>query len=176
MKKSGKNIWRGLQPAAVTALSTRDYRAPALAKRLAGGGVEAGQIVSANRRSLAAVWIPGVEMFARTIHVQRHRGLFGELARRDEGLLGSLKFWPRQWAAARMFANSAKGFHVHPPFVPEGKDAAQWLRDCFADGKSVSYDYEREQWDVMFFVQGRVELILRDLRAGFPGRTMRLFV
>src|SRR5205823_4641287 len=111
MKKSGKNIWRGLQPAAVAALGTRDYRAPALAKRLAGGGVEAGQIVSANRRSLAAVWIPGVEMFARTIHVQRHRGLFGELARRDEGVLGSLKFWPRQWATARMFANTAKGFH-----------------------------------------------------------------
>jgi hypothetical protein len=98
MKKSGKDIWRGLQPAAVAALSTRDYRAPALAKRLAAGGVEAGQIVSANRRSLAAVWIPAVEMFARAIHVQRQRGLFGELARRDEGVLGSLKFWPKQWA------------------------------------------------------------------------------
>ena len=107
MKKSGKDIWRGLQPAAVAALSTRDYRAPALAKRLAGGGVEAGQIVAANRRSLAAVWIPGVEMFARAIHVQRQRGLFGELARRDEGVLGSLKFWPKQWATARMFASLA---------------------------------------------------------------------
>src|SRR5438309_915655 len=60
MKKSGKDIWRGLQPAAVAALSTRDYRAPALAKRLAGGGVEAGQIVWAKWRSLAASWIPGV--------------------------------------------------------------------------------------------------------------------
>ena len=132
MKKSGKDIWRGLQAAAVAALSARDYRAPALAKRLAGGGVEAGQIVSANRRSLAAVWIPGVEIFARTIHVQRQRGLFGEFARRDEGVLGSLKFWPKQWATARMFANTAKGFHVHPPFIPEGEDPAKWLRRQFS--------------------------------------------
>src|SRR5205807_3500508 len=162
MKKSGKNIWRGLQPAAVAALSTRDYRAPALAKRLGGVGVEAGQIVSANRRSLAAVWIPGVEMFARTIHVQRHRGFFGELARRDEGVLANLKFWPRQWATARMFANTAKGFHVHPPFIPAGEDAAKWLRRQFA--KKTLPNYEGEQWDVMFFVQGRVEMILRDIR------------
>src|SRR5437879_12524564 len=97
MKKSGKDIWRGLQPAAVAALSTRDYRAPALAKRLAGGGVEAGQIVSANRRSLVAIWIPGVEIFARAIHVQRQRGLFGQLACRDEGVLGRLALWATQW-------------------------------------------------------------------------------
>src|SRR5947209_20177611 len=151
MKKSLKNIWRGLHPAAVAALSTRDYRAPALAKRLGGVGVEAGQIVSANRRSLAAVWIPGVEMFARTIHVQRHRGFFGELARRDEGVLANLKFWPRQWATARMFANTAKGFHVHPPFIPEGEDAAKSLRRRFSGKAAVSTDYEAEQWDVMFF-------------------------
>ena len=73
MKK--EDIWRGLQATAKSALSARDYRAPALAKRLAGVGVEAGQIVSANRRSLATVWIPGVEVFPRTIYVQRHRGL-----------------------------------------------------------------------------------------------------
>ncbi|PYK70373.1 MAG: hypothetical protein DME44_11635, partial [Verrucomicrobia bacterium] len=144
------------QPAAVAALGTRDYRAPALAKRLAGGGVEAGQIVSANRRSLAAVWIPGVEMFARTIHVQRHRGLFGELARRDEGLLANLKFWPRQWATARMFANTAKGFHVHPPFIPVGEDPAKSLRRRFS--------------------QGRVEMILRDVREGFRSRIMHFFI
>ena len=84
MKK--EDIWRGLQATAKSALSARDYRAPALAKRLAGVGVEAGQIVSANRRSLAAVWIPGVEVFPRTIYVQRivrrirpaRRGSFGE--------------------------------------------------------------------------------------------------
>jgi dTDP-4-dehydrorhamnose 3,5-epimerase-like enzyme len=28
----------------------------------------------------------------------------------------------------------------------------------------------------MFFVQGRVEMILRDVRAGLPARTMRFFI
>ena len=28
----------------------------------------------------------------------------------------------------------------------------------------------------MFFVQGRVEMLLRDLRAGLPARTMRLWI
>jgi dTDP-4-dehydrorhamnose 3,5-epimerase-like enzyme len=36
--------------------------------------------------------------------------------------------------------------------------------------------YDDEQWDVMFFVQGRAEIILRDARAGLPSRTMRFFV
>ena len=172
MKK--EDIWRGLQATAKDALGTRDYRAPSLAKRLAGVGLEAGQIVSANRRSLAAVWIPGVEIFPRTIYVQRHRGLFGEFARRDEGVLANLKFWPRQWATARMFANTAKGFHVHPPFVPAGEDAAKWLRRQFA--RKNSANYEAEQWDVMFFVQGRVEMILRDVREGFRGRIMHFYI
>lgn len=174
MKKSGKNIWRGLQSGVTSALITRDYHAPALAKQLAGVGVEAGQIVSAKRRSLAAVWIPGVEIFPRTIHVQRHRGLFGEFARRDEGVLADLKFWPKQWATARMFANTAKGFHVHPPFVPEEEDAGRWLRRVLA--KKGSAKYEAEQWDVMFFVQGRVEMILRDVREGFRRRIMHFFI
>lgn len=174
MKKSGKNIWRGLQPGVTDALITRDYRAPALATQLAGVGVEAGQIVSAKRRSLARVWIPGVEIFRRAIHMQRHRGLFGEFARRDEGVLGDLKFWPKQWATARMYANTAKGFHVHPPFVPEEEDPARWLRRRFA--KKGSANYEAEQWDVMFFVQGRVEMILRDVREGFRRRIMHFFI
>src|SRR5205823_13681926 len=174
MKK--EDIWRGLQATAKGALSTRDYRAPALAKRLAGIGLEAGQIVSANRRSLAVVWIPGVEIFPRTIHVQRHRGLFGEFARRDEGVLANLKFWPRQWATARMFANTAKGFHVHPPFIPAGEDPARSLRRRFVRKGTASPDYEAEQWDVMFFVQGRVEMILRDVREGFRSRIMHFFI
>lgn len=174
MKKSARNIWRGLQPGVTSALITRDYRAPALSTQLAGVGVEAGQIVSAKRRSLAGVWIPGVEIFARTIHMQRHRGFFGEFARRDEGLLADLKFWPKQWATARMYANTAKGFHVHPPFIPEEEDAARWLRRRAA--KKGSANYEAEQWDVMFFVQGRVEMILRDVREGFRRRIMHFFI
>src|SRR5438045_8412234 len=106
-------------------------------------------------------------MFARTIHVQRHRGLFGELARRDEGVLGSLKFWPKQWATARMFANTAKGFHVHPPFVPEGEDPAKWLRRRSSGKANVASKYEAEQWDVMFFVKVRVEMILGVVSEGF---------
>src|SRR5437762_6738314 len=172
MKK--EDIWRGLQATAKGVLGTRDYRAPTLAKQIAGVGVEAGQIVSAKRRSLAAVWIPGVEIFPRTIYVQRHRGLFGELARRGEGVLANLKFWPRQWATARMFANTAKGFHVHPPCIPEGEDPARSLRRRFTRAGNV--DYEAEQWDVMFFVQGRVEMILRDVREGFRSRIMHFFI
>jgi dTDP-4-dehydrorhamnose 3,5-epimerase-like enzyme len=174
MKKSGRDIWRGLQPGVTSALITRDYRAPALSTQLAGVGVEAGQIISSKRRSLAGVWIPGVEIFPRAIHVQRHRGLFGEFARRDQGVLADLKFWPKQWATARMYANTAKGFHVHPPFIPEGEDAARWLRRRSA--KKGSANYEAEQWDVMFFVQGRVEMILRDVREGFRRRIMHFFI
>jgi dTDP-4-dehydrorhamnose 3,5-epimerase-like enzyme len=36
--------------------------------------------------------------------------------------------------------------------------------------------YDKEQWDVMFFIQGRVEVILYDIRAGLPRRVMRFFV
>jgi dTDP-4-dehydrorhamnose 3,5-epimerase-like enzyme len=123
-------------------------------------------------------WIPGVEIFPRTIHPQRHRGCFGEFVRRDEGILAQIGFWPKQWSAARMFANTAKGFHVHPPSVPEGKVAAEWLRHLFVD-ELENYSlrrYDDEQWDVMFFLQGRVEIILCDTRAGFPKRVMRFFV
>jgi hypothetical protein len=77
-----------------------------------------------------------------------------------------------------MFANTAKGFHVHPPSVPENKLAAEWLRRLFVD-EPENYSLRRyadEQWDVMFFLQGRVEIILCDIRAGFPKRVMRFFV
>jgi dTDP-4-dehydrorhamnose 3,5-epimerase-like enzyme len=36
--------------------------------------------------------------------------------------------------------------------------------------------YSEEQWDVMFFVQGIAEMILHDVRAGLPRRTMRFFI
>ncbi len=171
-----KKLWRGLRADAAGSLSTRDYAAPPLAARLAGGGVDAAHMVSAKREELASAWIPGVEIFARAIHPQRHRGLFGEFVRQNEGVLAGSKLWPKQWAAARMFANTAKGFHVHPPFVPEGKEAAEWMRHLFGNNAGAVPEYEREQWDIMFFVQGRIELILRDVRAGLPSRTMRMFI
>jgi dTDP-4-dehydrorhamnose 3,5-epimerase-like enzyme len=123
-------------------------------------------------------WIPGVELFARKIHPQRHRGFFGEFARRDEGILARIGLWPKQWSAARMFASTAKGFHVHPPSVPEGSAAANWLRRLFVD-EPENYSlrrYDDEQWDVMFFLQGRVEMILCDIRVGLRQRVMRFFV
>ena len=46
----------------------------------------------------------------------------------------------------------------------------------FGGKAGESSAYHLEQWDVMFFVQGRVEMILRDLRAGLPRITMRFFV
>jgi dTDP-4-dehydrorhamnose 3,5-epimerase-like enzyme len=123
-------------------------------------------------------WIPGVEIFPRKIYPQHHRGFFGELVRRDEGILAQIGFWPKQWSAARMFANTAKGFHVHPPSVPEESVPADWLRRVFIDEpKNYSLRrYDDEQWDVMFFLQGRVEIILCDIRVGFPRRVMRFFV
>ena len=36
--------------------------------------------------------------------------------------------------------------------------------------------YAHEQWDAMFFVQGNVEMILVDERAGLPRRVMRFIV
>jgi dTDP-4-dehydrorhamnose 3,5-epimerase-like enzyme len=123
-------------------------------------------------------WIPGVEVFARKIRPQRHRGFFGEFVRRDEGILARIGLWPNQWSAARMFAHTAKGFHVHPPSVPEGSAAADWSRHLFVD-EAENYSlrrYDDEQWDVMFFLQGRVEMILCDVRAGLPRRVMRFFI
>ena len=120
-----KQLWRGLDPRAVDAMTQRDYGELSLRDRLQSVGVDAGEILSANRSELA--WIPGVEIFQRTIHSQRHRGFFGELGREEEGIFGRSGFWPKQWSAARMFADSAKGFHVHPPFVPDAEDPERWM-------------------------------------------------
>ena len=119
-------------------------------------------------------WKFSREKFTRSDIVE----CFGEFVRRDEGILARIGLWPKQWSAARMFASTAKGFHVHPPSVPEGSAAADWLRRLFVD-EPENYSlrrYDDEQWDVMFFLQGRVEMILCDIRAGLPRRVMRFFV
>ena len=180
MNKREKNLWQGIDTGAQDALKARDYRTASFAQELSQRGVDASELVTADRtqREVKETWILGVEIFPRTIHAQRHRGFFGEFVRRDEGILAQIGFWPKQWSAARMFAHTAKGFHVHPPSVPEGKVAAEWLRQLFVD-EPENYSlrrYDDEQWDVMFFLQGRVEIILCDIRAGFPRRVMRLFV
>jgi dTDP-4-dehydrorhamnose 3,5-epimerase-like enzyme len=180
VSKREKNLWQGIDPDAQGALKPRDYRTASFARELSRRGVDVGELATADRNQgeVKEAWIPGVEVFARKIHPQRHRGSFGEFVRRDEGILAEIGFWPKQWSAARMFANTAKGFHVHPPSVPKDGVAADWLRRVFID-EPENYSlrrYDDEQWDVMFFLQGRVEIILCDIRVGFPRRVMRFFV
>jgi dTDP-4-dehydrorhamnose 3,5-epimerase-like enzyme len=180
MSTRENNLWHGIDPATQKALSARDYRSGSFAQKLSEQGLNATEILGAdrNQRELNEAWIPGVEVFARKIHPQRHRGFFGEFVRRDEGVLSRIGLWPKQWSAARMFANTAKGFHVHPPSIPEGSAAADWLRRLFID-QPDNYSlrrYDDEQWDVMFFLQGRVEMILCDVRAGLPRRVMHFFI
>jgi dTDP-4-dehydrorhamnose 3,5-epimerase-like enzyme len=180
MSKPDGDLWRGLSANARADLVGRDYSAGTFARQLSENGVEANKLVSADRSSaeIKDVWIPGVEVFARTIYPQRHRGSFGEFARRDEGLLAKIGLWPAQWAAARMFALTAKGFHIHPPTIPADVQPSDWFRRLFVDEpENFSLRrYSEEQWDVMFFVQGVVEMILRDAREGMPPRTMRFIV
>lgn len=180
MTTPDKKLWQGLAPEMRTALSERDYAPSTLSQQLARLGIAAGGLSSLDRNTpeVQEAWIPGVEIFARTIYPQPHRGSFGEFVRRDEGELAQIGFWPTQWASARMFAQTAKGFHVHPPHVPDGIAPADWLRRCFVqEPNNFSLrSYEREQWDVMFFVQGMAEVILRDVRVGLPDRTMRFFI
>jgi dTDP-4-dehydrorhamnose 3,5-epimerase-like enzyme len=179
MTKREQNLWQGIDPDARSAVGARDYRPVSFAQELAQRGVEAGELLAAdrNQNDIKEAWIPGVEIFERKIHPQRHRGFFGEFVRRDEGILARIGLWPKQWSAARMFGHTAKGFHVHPPSIPRGS-ATDWLRRLFVD-EPEQYSlrrYDDEQWDVMFFLQGRVEMILCDIRAGLPRRVMRFFI
>src|SRR2546426_331528 len=180
MSKHEKNLWQSIDPGAQDALKARDYRSASFAQELSRRGLDAVKLVTAdrNQRDIKEAWIPGVEIFLRKIHAQRHRGSFGEFLRRDEGILAQIGFWPKQWSAARMFARTAKGFHVHPPSIPQNATAADWLRRLFVDEPN-NYSlrlYDNEQWDVMFFLHGRAEMILCDVRAGFPKRMMRFFI
>src|SRR6266487_326552 len=180
MNQREKDLWQGINARAQDALSTRNYRIESFRQELSERGVEASQLTTAERknREIEKAWIPGVEIFPRKIHPQRHRGSFGEFVRRDEGILSQIGFWPKQWASARMFAQTAKGFHVHPPSIPDGAKPSDWLRRCFVD-EPENFSLRRyglEQWDVLFFVQGVAEIILRDVRTGLPARTMRFFV
>lgn len=172
------DLWNGLNPAARAALTQRDYSSSTLASRLASTGVDAGELISAAPGSLQNAWIPGVELFPRKIYAQRHRGFFGEFARQEEGLLAEIGFWPKQWATARMFQGTAKGFHIHPPFIPEGEEPDEWFQRLFLETEPdiALRPYDREQWDLMFFVQGAVEMLLVDERTGMDRRTMRFLI
>jgi len=174
-----KDLWTGLNERARKALSARNYKSGTLAQRVAESGVDASELATTRARTeLKRVWIPGFEIFSREIFPQRHRGSFGELGREGQGALGKIKLWPKQWSAARMFANSAKGFHIHPPHIPQATTSEKWMRRLFIN-EPQNYalrPYDREQWDVMFFLEGRAEIFLRDVRAGLPVRSVRFFV
>lgn len=174
-----EKLWRGVRPETRKQLGSRDYSAAEVEKRLATEGLEAVTAMATQRvLEEAGAWIPGVELIARHVHPQRHRGIFSELGRDGEGRLGEIGLWPRQWATARMFAGTAKGFHIHPPHVPEGEEPEAWFAKLFLGEEPPPSlrPYDHEQWDVMFFLQGRLDLILCDERAGLPRRVMRIFI
>ena len=86
--------------------------------------------------------------------------------------------WPTQWATALMFSDTAKGFHIHPPHIPDGVEPEAWFRRLFVD-EPTNYalrPYEKEQWDAMFFIRGICEMYLIDERAGMPRKQMRFII
>jgi dTDP-4-dehydrorhamnose 3,5-epimerase-like enzyme len=174
-------LWRGLTPAARDRLQTRSYGKPSLAERLATTGAEASELTAASAASqLQDVWIPGVELFHRPVYQQRHRGWFGEFARQHDpsSALTRIGMWPQQWATALMFAGTAKGFHIHPPSIPEGTAPDAWFRRLFVEDPEnyALRPYGAEQWDAMFFVQGTCEMFLLEERPGLPRRRMRFLI
>lgn len=169
--------WRGLKSKARARLETRDYSKDSLSTRLGTCGVGGGEAVVA-RGELFEKWIPGVEIFSRQVFQQKARGYFSELTRLNEGLLKEIGIYPQQWASALMNRDSAKGFHIHPPCVPDDVSALDWFQRLFVD-EPLNYalrPYHHEQWDVMFFLTGICEMILTDEREGMPHRVMRFTI
>ncbi|HEX8373429.1 MAG TPA: hypothetical protein VF585_11650 [Chthoniobacterales bacterium] len=175
-----QELWEGLKPSARALLETKSYAAKPLLEQLGSTGVPIGSLVDLDHSSgeVVEAWIPGVEILPRKVFPQRHRGVFGEFGRKGEGTLGKIGLWPAQWATARMNAGSAKGFHIHPPSIPEGTDPVAWFQRLFVTEKEnfALRRYEHEQWDAMFFIQGHVEMLLVDERAGMPRKMMRFFI
>lgn len=167
----------GLRESARARLEARDYSKDGLPRRLASSGAGGGELV-AGRGELAEVWIPGVEVFPRRVYPQKGRGYFAELARLNEGVLHDIGLAPRQWASALMHRDSAKGFHIHPPYIPENVAAGPWFQRLFVDspGDYSLRPYDKEQWDVMFFLTGLCEMILIDERQGLARRMMRFTI
>src|SRR5437870_11835801 len=139
MSKREKNLWEGIDTGARNALSTRNYRTASFAQELSERAVDASELVAAdrNKREVKEAWIPGVEIFSRKIHPQHHRGSFGEFVRRDEGIPAQIGFWPKHWSTPRTFAQTANGFHVHPPSIPADATAPDWWRRLFIDSPAT---------------------------------------
>lgn len=180
-RQNPEKLWRALSEGAQRAIDTRSYARADLATRLGTTGVEAGEIATDSpgpKAGLEEQWIPGVEIFPRRIFQQRHRGWFGEFTRLTEGRLHDIGLVPQQWATATMFAGTAKGFHIHPPAIPDDADAAEWFRKLYVENPAdhAGRPYALEQWDSMFFIQGTIEFLLADERAGMPRRIMRFII
>lgn len=176
MADTNTDLWRGLGPLARKALATRDYNAGDLQSKLHAGRAEARELIG--DALPPELRIPGVEVFHRRVFQQRHRGHFSEFAREGEGVPGKIGMWPKQWATAVMHAGTSKGFHIHPPSIPDGVEPAAWFRRQFID-EPQNYalrPYDHEQWDMMFFIQGQVEMFLIDERAGMPRKKMRFII
>lgn len=168
------DLWRAVRESARERLMAKNYSesgvAPISARRLASlDPLESG---------LRGVWIPGVEIIRRPVYAQRFRGWFSEFGRCEEGACGKLGFWPRQWSVARMYTGTFKGFHIHPPHVPEGQSPEDWFRRLFVDAPDdySARPYSSEQWDLLFVVAGTLQMILVDERLGLERRVMRFFV
>ncbi|RBP43915.1 dTDP-4-dehydrorhamnose 3,5-epimerase-like enzyme [Roseimicrobium gellanilyticum] len=176
MADTSNDLWRGLSSIARTALKTRDYSDASLGARLQQTGrVEAKELVGGIPPE---VGIPGVEVFHRRVFHQRYRGYFSEFAREGQGRVGDIEMWPKQWATAKMYAGTSKGFHIHPPYIPEGTTPEAWFQRLFVQDP-LNYSlrpYDKEQWDVMFFIQGICEMFLIDERAGMPRKKMRFII
>lgn len=171
------DAWIGLRSSAKELLETRDYTVADLAGRLGSTGVQASEVI-AGREDLNEVWIPGVEIFGRRVFQQKGRGYFAELTRTSEGVLNQIGLVPKQWASALMHRESAKGFHIHPPYIPEGVEPSTLFKKAFVEdaGNYSLRNYDKEQWDVMFFLTGICEMILVDERVGMPRRVMRFVI
>src|SRR5438270_11263277 len=96
MNKRDEKLWQGIDRAAQDALSVRNYRSASFAQELAQRGVDAGELVAAdrNQREIKEVWIPGVEIFARKVYPQRHVGA-------SRNLCGATKGFSRGLACGR---------------------------------------------------------------------------
>ena len=177
METGTGNSWKGLKAAARMRLETRDYTKDSLSRRLATSGADASELLQ-GRAELADAWIPGVEIFPRRVFQQKGRGYFSELTRLSEGTLDRIGLAPKQWASALMHRDSAKGFHIHPPHVPEDVSAERWFQKLFIENpEDFSLRlYGLEQWDVMFFLTGICEMILVDEREGLTRRVMRFTI
>ncbi len=177
MKNGTNNAWRGLKAEAKVRLEARDYSKEALAHRVATSGADVSELLQ-GRAELADAWIPGVEIFPRRVFQQKGRGYFAELTRLSEGPLDRIGLAPKQWASALMHRDSAKGFHIHPPHVPQDDSAERWFRELFIENPEdfSRRPYDLEQWDVMFFLTGICEIVLVDEREGLTRRIMRFTI